>query len=84
MQKQNLTLNVKRECTAMDSIQEVSTSLIEELWKYKSDFEDLRNSIANFKESKRRAGDVEESQRNAAIITINNVITYRQGKKVGK
>ena len=59
--------------TATNSTQEVSTSIIEELLEYKSDFEDLKNCITYFKEFKRRAAEFEESLRHTANITADSV-----------
>ena len=67
----------------MDSFQEVSKSLIEGILKYKSDFEELRNRIANFKEPNRRPTDFEEPQRHPEISIADSVSIHPQEKQGG-
>ena len=61
----------ERMCTATDSIKELYTSFIEDLLKYKSDSEDLKNCIANFEELKSRAANI-----------TGNISIHPQDKKV--
>ena len=69
-------------CIATYSIQKLSMSLVEELSKYKFDFEDLRKNIADFNKSKYCTADSEESLRQAANIATNSVSIRLQEKKI--
>ena len=60
-------------CTSTDYIKKVPTNLIEELEKYKLDFEDLRNRIVEFKEPKMRAEN----------ITVDSVSIHPQVRQSG-
>ena len=80
MQKNIFYSTYEHAFKAIDYIQELSLSLMEELSRYKLDFEDSRSCITIFGEAKSPAANSEESQRNAANINVYSVSIHLQEK----